>query len=159
MTASLIDAAIVIGATLATTLLLLLISGQLQDTTAGNLIARSAPPALGTTQPTSAQWLPVPPTPSPQPSRSAASPTPSPIPTETASDITDDATVKVAIDKKLQDNPDLSPFSITFAINDGSVTLDGIVPSDELRAKIEKLVRTVRGVKQVDNQIAVISAP
>jgi DNA-binding transcriptional ArsR family regulator len=62
MTGAFFDAAILIGATLATTLLLLLISGQLHDTTAGTLIARSAAPLLeplGLSQPTVSHHLKV----------------------------------------------------------------------------------------------------
>ena len=162
MTASLIDAAIVIGTTLATTLLLLLISGQLQDTTAGNLIARSAAPALEpivTASPTPGQSLIGSPTPSPQTSRATASPTPSSTPAENeaATSVTDDATIQAAIEKKFQDNADLSSLGITVTISGGTVTMVGTVPSDEVKEKIEKLVRTVKGVKQVDSQIVVVS--
>ena len=148
---------------LASTLFLLLISGQLQDTTAGDLIARSAAPALEpivTAQPTPPQSLIGPPTPSPQPSRSAASPTPlsTPVKDEAATNITDDTTIQAAIDQKFQDNADLSSFGITLTVSGGTVTLVGTAPSDEVKGKIEKLVRTVKGVKLVDNQIVVVSA-
>jgi len=160
MTASLIDAAIVIGTTLATTLFLLLISGQIYDTTAGTLIARSAasaPESKVTGQPTPDQSLLGHPTHSPPPSRSAGSPTPSPAAAEeeTSTSDTDDTKIQAALDKKFQDNADLS--GITATISGGTVTLVGTVPSDEAKEKIEKLVRTVKGVKHVDNQIAVLS--
>ena len=161
MTASLIDAAILIGTTLATTLFLLLLSGQLYDTTAGNLIARSAAPApepIVTGQPTPEQSLLGSRTASPQPSRSAASPTLSPAAAEneTATSVTDDTTIQAALDKRFQDNTDLSLSGITATISNGTVTLVGTVPSDEVKEKIEKLVRTVKGVKHVDNQIVVL---
>lgn len=162
LTGAFLNAAIVIGTTLATTLLLLLISGQLHDTTAGNVIARSTAPALEpivTGQPIPEQSLISHPTPSPQPTRAAASPTPTATPAENdaTNNVADDTTIQAAIDKKLQDNADLLSFGITATISDGTVTVVGTVPSDEVKEKIEKLIRTVKGVKQVDNQIVVIS--
>ena len=160
LSASLVDAAIVIGATLATTLFLLLISGQLHDTTAENLIAQSPAPAsspivAAQPTPTPEQSLIGHATPSPQPSRSAASP--GPAESETTANAPDDAAIQAAIEKKLQDNADLSSFGITITISGGTVTVVGTVPSDEAKEKIEKLVRAVKGVKQVDNQIVVVS--
>jgi hypothetical protein len=154
MTPALVDAAIVIGTTLAATVFLLIFSGQLHDTTAGSLIARSPAPAydpIVTAQPSPAQSLIDHPTPSPQTSRPPASPSP----TEDSSPA-DDTTIQATIDKKIQDSADLA-YPITVAVSSGSVTLDGTVPSKEVKERIEKLVRTVRGVKQVDNQIVVIS--
>lgn len=158
MTGAFLDAAIVIGATLATTLLLLLISGQLHDTTAGSLIARSPAPALDTIvtgQPTPEQSLIGHPTPSPQASRAAASPTPADLDNDT--NVTDDTTIKAAIDKKLQDIAELLSYGLTITISRGTVTVVGTVPSDEVKEKIEKLVRAVKGVKQVDNQMVVVN--
>jgi len=161
MTPSLIDAAIVIGATLVTTLVLLLISGQLHDTTAGNLIARSAPPSpsSGAAQPSPEQSLLGPPTPSPQPSRFAASPSPTPsaAESETATAVIDDSTIQAAIDRKFQESGDFSSYGLTVTISGGTVTVVGTVPSEEVKEKIEKLLRNVKGVKRVENQIVVIS--
>lgn len=154
MTPSLIDAAIVIGTIVLTTLFLLLISGQLHDTTAGNLIARSPAPALDTivnTQPAPTQSVPGPASPTPPASRPTA--TPSSVEEISAAD---DTTIQAAVDKKIQDNPELSAYVLTIAVSDGKVTLDGTLPSRELKEKLEKLVKTVSGVKQVDNQVAVI---
>src|SRR5882672_1504943 len=72
---ALIDAGIVVGTTLIVTLLLLAISGNISDTTAGNLIARSAAPApqlsLSATPAASAQAIrsPTPGTGSPTPTK------------------------------------------------------------------------------------------
>jgi hypothetical protein len=155
---ALINAGIVVAATLVTTLLLLGISGQMRDTTAANLIAQSqspGPPTGGviTVQPTPQPSLPSA-APSVQPSRAAASPSlenaaPSPAP--------DDTEVQAAIDKKLGDDASLSQLGITATVSEGKVILVGTAPSDELKDKVEKLVRAVQGVKQIDNQIVVIS--
>jgi osmotically-inducible protein OsmY len=39
---------------------------------------------------------------------------------------------------------------------DGKVTLTGTVKSEALKRQIEKLVREVRGVRDIDNQILVM---
>lgn len=159
MSGALVDAAIVIGATLATTLFLLLISGQLHDTTAGDMIAQSPAPVSGpmiTGQPTPEPSSLVHSTPSPLLTRPAASPSPAPTENENAANVTDDATIQAAIDKKLQDNADVSSLNITATVNAGKVVVVGSVPSDELKEKVEKLLRSIKGVQQVDNQIAVV---
>ena len=162
MTRAFQDAAIVIATTLVTTLLLLLISGQLRDSTAGSLIARSAAPALDpvvTGQPAPEQSSINHPTPSPSANRATPSPTAAVADPENdaTTNVTDDTTIKAAIDKKLQDIAELSPYAITITISRGSVTVVGTVPSDEVKEKIEKLVRAVKGVKQIDNQVVVVS--
>ena len=162
MSGALVDAAIVIGTTLATTLFLLLLSGQLHDTTAGDLVAQSPAPASGSIiagQPTPEQSLLVHSTPSPLPTRPAVSPSPTAAPTENeiADNVTDDATIQAAIDKKLQDNADLSSLNVIATVTAGKVIVVGTVPSDELKEKIEKLLRAVKGVQHVNNQIAVVS--
>ena len=153
---ALINAALVAVSTVVTTVLLLAISGQIYDTTNARLVAQSAGPlpagiiATPTLQPTLA-----PATPSPQPGR--ALPTPSlaaesPTPAATP----DDTAIQAAIDKKLGADDTLAALEITATVNEGKVILVGTAPSDELKAKVERLVRSVRGVKQVDNQIAVV---
>ena len=161
MSGAVFDGAIVVITTLVTTLFLLLISGQIHDTTAGSLIARSAAPVVINGQPTPEPSLPGHPSPSPspsaQPTRSATSPTPAITENEPVTDGTDDAMIQAAIDKRLQNNGALASSDITATVTDGKVTLVGTVPSDEVKEKIEKLVRAVKGVKQIDNQIVVVS--
>lgn len=158
MSPALRDAAIVIGTMLATTLFLLLLSGQLSDTTSGNLIARSAPPALSLYSATpAAQASPAGPTPTPQFRHEEAA---SPSPTSSAAEseaAPDDSTIQAAIDRKFQDTGDLGSYGLTVTISDGSVTVVGTVPSDEVKSKVERLIKSVKGVKRVDNQIVVIS--
>ena len=40
---------------------------------------------------------------------------------------------------------------------DGKVTLTGTVKSEALKSQVDRAIRAVRGVKQVDNQIVVMS--
>lgn len=141
---ALIDAGIVVGTTLFVTLLLLGISGQISDTTAGNLIPRSAAPL---------PQLMFSPTPvaSVQPTRS---PTPEMTPVSTP----DDGEVQAAIEQKLGEVESISALGITTTVTNGQVVLAGTVPTDELKQQVEKLVRGVKGVKRIENQIIVSSA-
>lgn len=153
---ALVNAGIVAVTILVTTVLLLAISGQIYDTTNALLIAQSPAPLPGgiistpTSQPTA-----TPATPSPQPTRATV--TPSPVETPSPAGTPDDTEIQAAIDKKLESNGSLSALGITATVSDGKVILVGTAPSDALKAKVEKLVRSIRGVRQVDNQIAVIS--
>ncbi len=147
----LINAGIVVVVTLLTTVLLLAISGQLSDTTSANLLGASPAPVLPVTA------LPqLSPTPSPQTTHAAATSAaekPSPIPVSTP----DDSEVQAAIDTKLDSDASLAQLGITATVNNGNVVLVGTAPSDEMKGKVERLVRAVKGVRQVDNQIVVIS--
>ena len=67
-----------------------------------------------------------------------------------------DGVVQMAIDKKIGDDPTLSALGITATVLDGKVTLTGTVHSEALKSQLDRTIRTVRGVKQVDNQIAVM---
>ena|SRR3989442_11169829 len=150
---ALADAAIIVGATLATTLFLLFISGQIQDPTSGNLTW--SPPrqttiaASPTPQPSQLSH--------PSPSASPATPTPAAPEGGATGDITDDTAIQAEIDKRIADDPNFSKLDITATVTNGRVILVGTVPTNELKSRIEKLARAVKGVKDVDNQIVVVS--
>ena len=67
----------------------------------------------------------------------------------------DDSSIQAEIDKRIHDNPTLSALGITATVQNGKVMLVGMVKSDQLKNQVEKLVRSVKGVKRVDNQIIV----
>jgi hypothetical protein len=150
----------VIVSTLLTTVLLLAISGQIRDTTAADLIAQSPAPLPDrlTTQATPQPSLSAhaAPTPSAQPSRATATPAQEEATPATVG-ASDDTAIQAAIDKKLQDDSSLSALGITATVSNGKVILVGTAPSDEMKVQVEKLVRAIKGVKQIDNQIVVIS--
>jgi hypothetical protein len=150
---ALADAAIIGGATLATTLFLLFISGQIQDTTSGNLTWSPARQTSATAKQT--------PQPSPlaHPSPSASLATPMPVAPEggATADVPDDAAIQAEIDKGIADDRNFSKLDITATVTNGKVILVGAVPTNELKTRIEKLVRAVKGVKDVDNQIVVVT--
>jgi osmotically-inducible protein OsmY len=45
---------------------------------------------------------------------------------------------------------------ITATVLDGKVTLTGTVNSEALKSQLDRMIRTIKGVKQVDNQIVVV---
>jgi hypothetical protein len=67
-----------------------------------------------------------------------------------------DSTIQAAVDKKISDDPDLSTLGITASVVNGKVMLIGTVKTEALKTQIEKIVKQVKGVKAVDNQISVI---
>ena len=68
-----------------------------------------------------------------------------------------DGVVQMAVDKAIGDDPTLSALGITATVLDGKVTLTGTVKSETLKSQIDRAIRVVKGVKQVDNQIVVMS--
>jgi BON domain-containing protein len=77
------------------------------------------------------------------------------MPAETAANM--DSTVQAAIDKRLTDDPEFSTLGITASVINGKVMLVGTVKTEELKAKIERAVKQIKGVKDVDNQILVVA--
>ena len=68
-----------------------------------------------------------------------------------------DSTIQAAVDKKLADDPEISTLGITASVLNGKVMLVGTVKTEELKTRIERMVKQVKGVKDVDNQISVLS--
>jgi BON domain-containing protein len=64
-----------------------------------------------------------------------------------------DGSIQAAIDKKIADDPAFSTLGITATVFDGKVTLTGTVKSEQLKTQLERMIRNISGVKQVDNQI------
>ncbi|HSE26194.1 MAG TPA: BON domain-containing protein [Pyrinomonadaceae bacterium] len=75
--------------------------------------------------------------------------------TESAPNI--DSTVQAAIDKALTDDPTFSNLGITASVLDGKVTLLGTVKTEDLKTQAERMVRKIKGVKSIDNQILVVA--
>jgi hypothetical protein len=68
-----------------------------------------------------------------------------------------DSTIQAAIDKTIADDPSLSTLGITATVLEGKVTLLGTVKSDTVKTQVERAVRRVKGVKDIDNQITVVA--
>ena len=72
-----------------------------------------------------------------------------------APNTSNDGAIQTAIDKKISDNPTFSSVGITAPVLDGKVTLTGTVNSEALKSQLDRMIRGISGVKQVDNQIVV----
>ena len=65
----------------------------------------------------------------------------------------DDANMQEVATSRLNGEPDMARVSIT--ISEARAILTGTVNSEATKAKAEQIVKAVRGVKSVDNQIVV----
>lgn len=67
----------------------------------------------------------------------------------------DDSTIQSDIDKRILDDPNLSTLGVTVSVIGGKATLIGTVKSETVKSQFERLIRAVKGVKDIDNQIIV----
>jgi hyperosmotically inducible periplasmic protein len=66
-----------------------------------------------------------------------------------------DSTIQAAIDKRLTEDPAFASLGITASVINGKVMLMGTVKTAAVKADVERMVKQVKGVKEVDNQIIV----
>jgi len=67
----------------------------------------------------------------------------------------DDASITTKVKAKLAADGDINPFNIDVDTNEGVVTLQGRVKSQDIRARAERLTRETGGVKRVINLVKV----
>lgn len=111
-------------------------------------------------QPAPAQQPPViiqQPAPATQPAPIIVAPPAGGTTTVPAESVNIDSTLQAAIDKRLMDDPEFSTLGITASVLNAKVTLLGTVKTETLKGQIERAVKQVKGVKEVDNQISVIA--
>ena len=156
-------AALVIGAVaLVTILFLFLMNRQTEDTTNANVTLASQPTPLPQT--TVIEQVPAqqqPPIIIQQPAPAAQSAPiivqqPAPSSGESRPSGPDDTTIQSNIQKRFSDDQTLASLGLTAMVIDGKVTLTGTVKTEALKRQVEKLVREVRGVRGIDNQILVM---
>ena len=70
----------------------------------------------------------------------------------------DDATIQAEIEKKIAGDSTLSTLDVNTIVEGGKVTLAGSVRSPDLKQRVEKAVRSVKGVVTVDNQLVITEA-
>jgi hypothetical protein len=157
LSATTVGILVVLVVALVTILVLLLMNNQ-SDMANANFAAQQPTPIPQTTiieQPAQ-QQPPIiiqQPAPVSQPAPIIVNP---PAPTGgSASSGTDDATIQAEIDKQIADDPNLSGLAVVATVLNGKATITGTVKSESLKSQIELMVRRVRGVKEVDNQIIV----
>ncbi len=68
-----------------------------------------------------------------------------------------DSTIQAAVDKKISDDSEISQLGITASVLNGKVMLIGTVKTEALKTQIERMVKQVKGVKEIDNQITVVA--
>jgi hypothetical protein len=105
------------------------------------------------------------PSPTP-PTQAAATPQPNATPATAASPsgqtlapaVPDDAAIQAEIEKRIFGDPSLAKLDVSTIVEDGKVTLAGSVKSQDLKLKIERTVRAVKGVVEVENQLVITEA-
>jgi hypothetical protein len=156
ISAGMVGVLVVVAIALITMLVLFWLSSQ-PVTDNANLAAQQQPTTV-VQQPAPAQQPPViiqQPAPATQPAPIIV--TPPAGGSTTTENVNMDSTVQSAVDKKLMDDPEVSTLGITASVLDGKVTLLGTVKTEALKSQIERMVKQVKGVKAVDNQISVIA--
>jgi hypothetical protein len=153
---------VVVAIAIITVVVLFLMNGQNADTTNANLAAQQQPaqqpvivqqPAQQQQPPVIIQQQPAPATQQPPVIINQPAPSGGSAPVNTS----DDGAIQTAIDKKISDDPALSALGVTATVLDGKVTLTGTVKSEALKSQVDRTIRGIKGVKQVDNQIVVVA--
>jgi len=156
ISAGMVGVLVVVAIALITMLVLFWLSSQPSTTDNANMAAQQQQPTTVVEQP--AQQPPViiqQPAPTQQAPIIVTPPTGG---TTAPADTTNmDSTIQTAVDKKLQDDPVISTLGITASVLNGKVMLVGTVKTEELKTRIERMVKQVKGVKGVDNQISVLA--
>jgi cytoskeletal protein RodZ len=152
---------VVVAIALITIVVLFLMNGQSTTDNANNLALQQQPaqqqPVI-VQQPAQQQ----PPVIIQQPAQSAQQPPviinqPAPSGGSAPANTSNDGEVQMAVDKTISDDATLSGLGITATVLDGKVTVTGTVKSEALKSQVDRALRAIKGVKQVDNQIVVMS--
>ena len=160
ISAGMVGVLVVVAIALITMLVLFWLSSQ-PTTDNANLAAQQ--PTTVVQQPAPVQQPPViiqQPAPATQPAPIIVTPPAggTTMPAETATSTANmDSTIQAAVDKKLADDPEISTLGITATVLNGKAMLIGTVKTEELKTRIERMVKGIKGVKEVDNQISVIA--
>ena len=157
ISAGMVGVLVVVAIALITMLVLFWLSSQ-PTTDNANLTAQQ-PPTTVVQQPAPVQQPPViiqQPAPATQPAPIVVTPPAggSTMPTES---VNIDSTIQTVVDKRIADDPEISTLGITATVLNGKVMLVGTVKTEELKTRIERMVKQIKGVKEVDNQIIVLA--
>ena len=163
ISAGMVGVLVVVAIALITMLVLFWMSSQPTATDTANTTAPQQPTTI-VQQPAPAQQPPViiqQPAPVTQPAPVIVTPpaggtTSAPATTTTDTSANIDTHIQTQIDKHLTDDPTFSTLGITATVLDGKVTLLGTVKTQDLKDAAERMVKQIKGVKSVDNQITVL---
>ncbi len=161
-------AALVVGAVALVTIIFLFVLKGQQDTANDNIRVTAQQPATTQQQPQQPVIVqqPAPVQQAPIVVQQPATTQPAPVivtqppATDTSASKpsgTDDSSIQSNIDKKMSDDTTINGLGVTASVIDGKVTLTGTVDSDALKARVERLVNSVKGVRRVDNKIVVMA--
>jgi hypothetical protein len=95
--------------------------------------------------------------PSPRQIQTTTAP-PSPEPASETVTVLDDASIQSQIERILASDPVLSKLDVSTLVEGGKVTIVGSVRSVELKQRVEKSLRAIKGVVSVDNQLVITEA-
>ncbi len=143
---------VVVAIALATVVVLLFMNRQADEDVNANLAAQASqtPPQTTIVQQPAQQPPPV--------IIQQAPPAPAQAPiviNQPSASGSNDSAIQLEIDKRIDNDPTYSKLGLTVTVIDGKATVTGTVKSDSLKSQVEKMIRSVRGVKDVDNQIIV----
>lgn len=79
----------------------------------------------------------------------------SPEPAGETATVPDDAGIQAQIERTIAADPTLSKLDVSTLVEGGKVTIVGSVKSADLKQRVEKALRSVKGVTAVDNQLVV----
>jgi hypothetical protein len=156
ISAGMVGVLVVVAIALITMLVLFWLSSQ-PTTDNANLAAQQ--PTTVVQQPAPVQQPPViiqQPAPATQPAPIIVTP-PAGGSTMPAESVNMDSTIQTAVDKRISDDPEISTLGITASVLNGKVMLVGTVKTVELKTRIERMMKQIKGVKEVDNQITVLA--
>jgi BON domain len=150
---SIVAVTVIVAATLATFLALFLTSRPYDPMDSTIAPQQAVPPG------------PITPSPSPKPSPTTTPAIQGPSSGqvnesagETKVAAVDDATIQAEIEKTIAGDSTLSTLDLSTIVGGGKVTLAGSVRSPDLKQRVEKAVRSVKGVVSVDNQLVITEA-
>jgi BON domain-containing protein len=146
---------VIVAAALATFLALFLTSRPFDPTSASLNPQQVVPagPAISPSPKTSPTGTPA--LASQTPAKEASPTTPG---GETSTDTPNDATIQSHIESTLASDPNLAKLDVSTLVEGGKVTIVGSVRSVELKQRVEKAIRSVKGVTGVDNQLVITEA-
>ena len=148
---------IAVGAiALVTIIVLLLMNNQANEDINANLAAQAAqqPPQTIVQQPAPQQQPPVI-IQQPAPAQAPIIITQPAATGGSTSSGSNDSAIEMEIDRRINIDPTYSTLGLTVTVIDGKATVMGTVKSDSLKSQVEKMIRSVKGVKDIDNQLTV----
>ena len=158
ISAGMVGVLVVVAIALITMLVLFWMSSQPTTDPNANMVAQQ-PQQPTVVQQAPAQQPPViiqQPAPVTQPAPIVITPPAGGSTESTTAPVNDDSTIQLNIDKQLINDPAFSSLGITATVLNGKVTLLGTVKTEAVKSQIDKMVRGIKGVKQIDNQITVV---